>query len=274
MNMQTLKGPVAPEEGRTAGLLNSMEFAVTSALEGIMQDADLARGGKPFRINEIFYTLQGEGGRAGHPSVFLRFAKCNLKCNKADHGFDCDTEFNSWKPYTTHELLLACWRLWPAIEGEKWIVATGGEPGLQLSEALVAAFNEIGFRVAVETNGMFPIPRNVDWVCVSPKAPATTMQAWECGGADGGRREKVNELKFIVQPDIFPPYVEFRDAGCLAYAYLLSPAWDVTAESLSDKQARVGGMDRAAVDWAVGLVQAYPDIFRLSLQTHKIIGVR
>lgn len=110
------------------------------------------------KVNEIFYSLQGEGARAGQPTVFVRLTGCDLSC-----GF-CDTEFVSGREMTTNELL-AHVQQYPA----RWITWTGGEPMLQLKVETVEAFRAAGYQQSIETNGGHPVPFPVDWVVVSPK---------------------------------------------------------------------------------------------------------
>ena len=139
----------------------------------------------PYHVKEIYYTLQGEGAQTGRPAVFLRFAGCNLWSGREEDRADavcsfCDTEFvGTGGPgggvfQTPGDLVQAAARKWPgsARSERPLVVCTGGEPLLQLDEPCAAALRSAGFKVAVETNGTRPIPRGVDWVCVSPKAGA------------------------------------------------------------------------------------------------------
>lgn len=110
------------------------------------------------RINEIFYSLQGEGRNAGTPAIFIRFSGCNLSCHF------CDTDFHSYTTYTTEQLLQVLTQ-YPA----KMVVLTGGEPTLQATTDLVDSLHRAGYYVAMETNGTRVPPANVDWLTVSPK---------------------------------------------------------------------------------------------------------
>jgi len=139
-----------------------------------------------YAVKELFYTLQGEGAHTGRPSVFCRFAGCNLWSGReADRANAtcrfCDTDFRGtdgsggarFKDAET--LARAAVALWPADRRGAWIVCTGGEPALQLDAALVHAFQAEGFAVAIETNGTLPLADGLDWVCVSPKAQAPML---------------------------------------------------------------------------------------------------
>ncbi len=113
-----------------------------------------------YRVNEIFYSLQGEGWWTGTPMVFVRLAGCNLRCPF------CDTDFSASQPMTLDEILADV----RALAGDcRRIVVTGGEPSLQMDDAFVGAFHEAGFRIHVETNGTRPLPAGIDWITVSPK---------------------------------------------------------------------------------------------------------
>jgi len=135
-----------------------------------------------YSVKEIFYTLQGEGAQTGRPAVFCRFAGCNLWSGReADRASAicqfCDTDFVGTdgvlgaKYYAAQALAAVVDAQWPSTLSSlpKYVVCTGGEPLLQLDEALITALHERGFEVAIETNGTLPVPAGVDWVCVSPK---------------------------------------------------------------------------------------------------------
>ena len=139
-------------------------------------------GRMSYAIKEIFYTLQGEGGQAGRPAVFCRFAGCNLWSGldrdraNAQCRF-CDTDFvgtdgqNGGKFADAKALALAIAAQWPEAEpgADALVVFTGGEPCLQLDAALLDAISGQGFETAIETNGTLPVPTQIDWICVSPK---------------------------------------------------------------------------------------------------------
>jgi len=197
---------------------------------------------KKYRINEIFYSLQGEGVRAGCPSVFVRFSKCNLLCTIDTHGFDCDTEFESGQDLSAREICDEVSRL----SGEcRWIVLTGGEPALQVDEDLIEDFHRAGFQLAIETNGTLELPAKLDWITVSPKVPEEAL-----------RQRHADEVKYVraVGQGIPETVVE-------ANHYLISPAFD------GDR------VDDQTMEWCLGLVRANPQ-WRLSVQQHKGWGVR
>jgi 7-carboxy-7-deazaguanine synthase len=209
-----------------------------------------------YAVKEIFYTLQGEGANAGRPAVFCRFAGCNLWSGReADRasavcGF-CDTDFvgtdgpGGGKFRSAVELAAAAAAAWPAgrSEGRPLVVCTGGEPLLQLDEPLVAAFHAEGFEVAVETNGTVPPPAGIDWLCLSPKAGAPPVVVVG------------DELKLVFpQPGAEPARYE----GLRFRHFFLQPM---------DGPAREANT-RAALDYCL----AHPR-WRLSLQTHKLLGI-
>ena len=195
-----------------------------------------------YRINEIFYSVQGEGVRAGCPSLFLRFSKCNLLCTVASHGFDCDTEFESGDDLTTGEIVAAL----VDLSGDcRWVVLTGGEPGLQVDDELVDALHCAGYRLAIETNGTVALPSGLDWVTVSPKVPEEAL-----------RQRQADEVKYVRAAGQGIPETVVR-----ADHYLISPAFDgdvLRPETLA---------------WCLELVRRNPG-WRLSVQQHKGWGVR
>ena len=189
-------------------------------------------------VNEIFYSLQGEGGRTGQASIFIRLAKCNLACSF------CDTDFERGVKMTLEEVLNEI-ESWPC----KWIVWTGGEPTLQLTDEVVEFFKERGYSQAIETNGTRRVPKGIDYITCSPKQ----------------HFEKVKELIPIVDELRFP--IEkgdpLPDITILPKSerYLLSPIFD------NQK------MIPENVDYCISLVRQNPE-WALSLQTHKLIGIR
>lgn len=207
-----------------------------------------------YSVKEIFYTLQGEGFHAGRAAVFCRFTGCNLWSGREDGRPAavcqfCDTDFigtdgeGGGRFVTADELADAIDRTWKGGERARFIVFTGGEPLLQLDSALLDAAHRRGFTCAVETNGTQVAPPELDWVCVSPKAGAPLQLA-------GG-----DELKLVFpQPGLDPELL-----GQLAFDHFwIQPM---------DGVARVANT-RAAVDFCL----AHPR-WRLSLQTHKVIGI-
>jgi 7-carboxy-7-deazaguanine synthase len=211
-----------------------------------------------YQVKEIFYTLQGEGARAGRPAVFCRFAGCNLWSGReADRAGAvcrfCDTDFvgtdgpGGGRFATAEGLAAAIAARWPAgaPRARPYVVCTGGEPLLQLDQALIAALHQRGFEVAVETNGTLPAPPGLDWICVSPKASAPLILTHG------------DELKLVYpqsEPEAQPEW--FVD---LAFEHFFLQPLDGP-----DREAHT----RAAVAWCL----AHPQ-WRLSLQAHKLLGI-
>lgn len=209
---------------------------------------------KIYSVKEIFYTLQGEGAQTGRPAVFLRFAGCNLWSGREEDRASatckfCDTDFvgtdgeNGGKFSGADALADAVAAAWSGEAERRFVVCTGGEPALQLDDALVEALHARGFEIAVETNGTLPLPGGLDWVCVSPKA-GTTLKV--CSG---------DELKLVfpqqgVEPGVFEA-LEFRH-------FFLQPMDGPNLEQNT----------RLALAYCL----AHPK-WRLSLQTHKLLGI-
>ncbi len=210
-----------------------------------------------YSVKEMHYTLQGEGARTGRAAVFLRFAGCNLwsgrerdrataVCNFCDTDFVGTDGIGGGKFATAVELAAAVRACWPEhADGKPYVVCTGGEPLLQLDEPAIAALHAAGFEIAIETNGTLPAPESIDWICVSPKAAARVVQ------------RRGNELKLVYpqrEPEAQPE--RFRD---LAFDhFFLQPLDD----------GRRAEHVRAAIDYCLEHPQ-----WRLSLQTHKIVGI-
>lgn len=207
-----------------------------------------------YAVKEIFYTLQGEGAHAGRPAVFCRFAGCNLWSGReedrarAQCSF-CDTDFvgtdgdGGGKFETALELAHAVRSHWPGEPDRAFVVLTGGEPMLQVDQELIDALHNEGFEIAIETNGTIPVPEDIDWICVSPKAGTAVVQL------------SGDELKLV-----------YPQAG-------LSPAALEEMEFTFRFLQPMDGPDRdnntAA---AVAYCLAHP-AWRLSLQTHKLLGI-
>ena len=209
-----------------------------------------------YTVKEIFYTLQGEGRHAGRPAVFCRFAGCNLWSGREEDRASaickfCDTDFvgvgpDGGKFRSPDELADAVARLWPSPNGrgKRFVVCTGGEPLLQLDQAAIAAFHQRGFEVAIETNGTVEPPGGIDWICVSPKAGSTTVL------------RRGNELKLVYpQPGAEP---EAFQADDFDYFYLQPMDGPNLARNT-----------RLALEYCL----AHPQ-WKLSLQTHKFVGIR
>ena len=209
-----------------------------------------------YAVKELFYTLQGEGANTGRPAVFCRFAGCNLWSGReADRATAvcrfCDTEFvgtdgpGGGKFATAGDLAAAVQATWPDGDAtaRPLVVCTGGEPLLQVDVPLIEALHGAGFEVAVETNGTVDPPAGLDWVCVSPKAEADLVVL------------AGDELKLVYPQDGAPPD---RYAGLGFRHFFLQPM---------DGPAREANT-RAALDYCL----AHPR-WRLSLQTHKLLGI-
>lgn len=207
-----------------------------------------------YAVKELFYTLQGEGVQAGRPAVFCRFAGCNLWTGReADRATAtcrfCDTDFvgtdgpGGGRFEDPGRLAAAAAALWPGEGGPRLVVCTGGEPLLQLDEPLVAAFHARGFEVAVETNGTQEAPAGLDWVCVSPKAGAPL------------RLSRGDELKLVYPQAGLDP----ADLLGLDFRHFLLQPMD---------GPEVAAHTRQAVKYCL----AHP-VWRLSLQTHKVLGL-
>lgn len=197
---------------------------------------------KSYRINEIFYSLQGEGARIGQPSLFLRFSKCNLICKKETHGFDCDTEFETGDDLTIEEILTEFRSL---SRDCRWVVLTGGEPALQVDVELIEALHAAGYKLAIETNGTVELPAGLDWITVSPKVTE-----------DEVRQRVADEVKYVLGVGRDIPETEIE-----ADHYWISPAFD------GDQ------VDPRTIEWCTRMVQENPQ-WGLSVQMHKIWGVR
>ena len=208
-----------------------------------------------YSVKEIFYSIQGEGYYSGRPAVFCRFSGCNLWSGKEEDREQalckfCDTDFVGTDGidgglYKTAGLLAKkISQHWPQANERRFLVCTGGEPLLQLDAALIAALHEENFEIAVETNGTIPAPLGIDWICVSPKAGVQLVQtggdelklAYPQTGLDPQQYAKLNFRHFFLQP---MDNVDREEATRRTLEYVLAhPQW------------------------------------RISLQLHKILGVR
>jgi 7-carboxy-7-deazaguanine synthase (Cx14CxxC type) len=211
-----------------------------------------------YSVKEMYYTLQGEGAQTGRAAVFLRFAGCNLWSGREEHRAAavcrfCDTEFvgtdgpGGGKFATAAALAAAACTHWPAGDADTapYVVCTGGEPLLQLDTAAIDALHDAGFEIAVETNGTIEAPPGIDWLCVSPKANAELQQ------------RSGDELKLVypqseadAQPERFSD-LDFAN-------FFLQPCDNAEQEANT----------RRAVDYCLKDPR-----WKLSLQTHKIIGI-
>jgi len=209
-----------------------------------------------YSVKEMFYTLQGEGANAGQPAVFCRFAGCNLWSGREEDRSSaicqfCDTDFvgtdgtHGGKFDSAQDLAAAIARFWPATDTQhRFVVLTGGEPLLQVDEALVDALHAQGFTIAVETNGTVKPPKGIDWLCMSPNAGSQRL-------VETGQELKLVFPQIGAEPALF--------------------------ESLNFENFYLQPMDgpNAAANTAaaVAFCQAHPR-WRLSVQTHKLIGIR
>jgi len=188
-------------------------------------------------VNEIFYSLQGEGGRSGEASVFIRLTQCNLSCSF------CDTDYENGIAMTMEEILDAI-KAYPC----KWIIWTGGEPTIQLRDEHLAFFGSHGYRQAIETNGTRRVPSLIDYITCSPKQDYKSIKL---------RIPKVNEIRIpIAKGDTLPDIGVFPEAD----NYYLSPVFD------GDR------MNPDNVNYCVALIKEHPE-WKLSLQMHKLIHI-
>jgi 7-carboxy-7-deazaguanine synthase (Cx14CxxC type) len=209
-----------------------------------------------YSVKEIFYTLQGEGAQTGRAAVFCRFAGCNLWSGRAEDRTSaicrfCDTDFvgvdgpGGGKFEAADELAAAIEAKWPldSAWGKRFVVCTGGEPLLQLDRDLIEALHQRKFEIAVESNGTIAAPAGVDWLCISPKEGSNLVQ---CSG---------DELKLV-----FPQVgVDPADFELLAFRHFFLQPMD--------------GPERTVfTELAVRYCMDHPQ-WRLSLQTHKMLGI-
>lgn len=198
-----------------------------------------------YRVNEVFYSLQGEGVRCGTPNVFVRFTGCNMRCalepgKRSPGGFDCDTEFLSGR-WVDIDGLTA----WIDVElGDvatpHWIILTGGEPASQVDNHLITELHDRGYKLAIETNGSIALPAGIDWITVSPKIAEHAI-----------RQRTAHEVKYVRgYGQGVPKTVVTADH------YLISPAF------------RGNQLDQEVLQWCMKLCRDNPP-WRLSVQNHK-----
>jgi 7-carboxy-7-deazaguanine synthase (Cx14CxxC type) len=207
-----------------------------------------------YAVKEIFLTLQGEGAHAGRAAVFCRFSGCNLWSGREEDRAGavctfCDTDFVGMDGtlggrYGTADDLAATVAAQWAGTGERYVVLTGGEPLLQVDDALVAALHAHGFTIAIETNGTLDPPEGIDWICVSPKAGANL------------RIRKGQELKLVY------PQAENRPENFADLAFERFSLQPLDGPDVVENTAR-------AIDYCLRHPQ-----WRLSVQTHKTLGIR
>lgn len=217
-----------------------------------------------YAVKEMFLTLQGEGVRSGRRAVFLRFAGCNLWTGREQDRARaicqfCDTDFigtdgENGNKYTDAAALTAMVvSLWGVGLQERYIVLTGGEPMLQVDDALVDALHDAGFEIAIESNGTLPVHSGIDWVCISPKAGSEVVQ------------RRGDELKLVWPQPCDPlPGHDFADMAQWDFAnHLLQPLDDIDLPDGDDTHRQS----------CIAKVMEYPN-WRLTLQTHKMLGLK
>ncbi len=216
-----------------------------------------------YTVKELFPTLQGEGAHAGRAAVFCRFAGCNLWSGREEDRANaicqfCDTDFVGSDGFgggkfdtaiSLADAIEAAWRSTSAGPQQRYVVFTGGEPLLQLDDELIAALHQKGFAVAIETNGTIKVPKGVDWVCVSPKAGSDLIVL------------QADELKLVI------PQQDHADLEKIMARF----------EKMDYRNRFLQPMDgpslKSNTELAVSLCQKRP-LWRLSLQSHKLIGIR
>jgi 7-carboxy-7-deazaguanine synthase len=207
-----------------------------------------------YKVKEIYYTLQGEGAYTGRPAVFLRFTGCNLWSGREEDRSEavckfCDTEFVGTDgikggKYTAESLAKMVESLWPAHQNHRYVVCTGGEPLLQLDEELINALHDIQFEIGIETNGTITPPQGIDWICVSPKANTDVVVT------------KGNELKLVVRQEGIEP--EMFESWNFEHFFL---------------QPMDSPYLKPFTEWATAYCLNHPK-WKLSIQTHKMLGIR
>ncbi|MDM8566248.1 7-carboxy-7-deazaguanine synthase [Candidatus Halobeggiatoa sp. HSG11] len=206
-------------------------------------------------VKEIFYSLQGEGLQTGRAAVFCRFTGCNLWSGREEDRATaickfCDTDFigtngqNGGKFHDAQSLAAKVAESWLPVGGKPQVICTGGEPLLQLDSSLVEAFHQVGFEIAIETNGTIKPPANIDWICVSPKANAPLI-------LDSGDELKLIFPQIGVSPDLFKD-LNFK------YFFL---------QPMNDTQ--LNNNTQLALRYCLEHPQ-----WRISLQTHKLLDIQ
>lgn len=189
-------------------------------------------------VNEIFYSLQGEGGRSGEASIFIRLTKCNLACTF------CDTDFAQGEDMTVEEILAEIDQ-YPC----KWIIWTGGEPTIQLNDDILREFQKVGYKQAIETNGTRPVPSLINYITCSPKQNYEKIKKLI---------PFVNEIRIpVAKGDEIPDISVFPKAN----KYFLSPIFDGST------------IIKENVDYCVDMIKKNTD-WQLSLQVHKLIDIQ
>ncbi len=210
-----------------------------------------------YAVKEIFLTLQGEGVHAGRRAMFCRFTGCNLWTGReADRASAvcqfCDTDFvgmdgdNGGRYGDADALAAQIAALWGTGMERRFVVLTGGEPMLQVDNALITSLHDAGFEIAIESNGTIAVPRSIDWICISPKAGSTTVQT------------SGDELKLV-----------WPQSGS---DWLAMEEWDFAHHLIQPMDIADDTKRADALAQAIGFVGDHPR-WRLSLQTHKLLGL-
>lgn len=202
---------------------------------------------RTYRVNEIFYSLQGEGRHTGRAAVFIRFAGCNLRCSF------CDTEFNAYREMNTDEILSAVADCAGNTAQKPMVVLTGGEPTLQVDETFIECLHAQGYEVAMESNGTHTAPKNLDWLTVSPKEDAHWLVPPEGKTPD--------EIKIVFSETTHPESILAMVPHFGSPQLYLQPCDTGDAER-----------NKTIMQACVAYIKAHPQ-WRLSLQTHKLIGI-
>ena len=208
------------------------------------------------RVNETFISLQGEGHFTGTPAFFLRLSGCNLRCPF------CDTKHQSFSEMSEEEIVAEASRHLP-----RHIVITGGEPALQLTQSLVDKLHQAGFFIQIETNGTLPLPKGIDWVTCSPKALKVLSNSQTLSNSPlKGEKPKIDELKALYKgegdnPERLLESLPFGGDGGGPRLYL-QPLDTGDAEQ-----------NRAILRSCIDYIMQHPR-WRLSLQTHKLLGIK
>ena len=235
-----------------------------------------------YRINNIFYSLQGEGRNTGRAAAFVRFAGCNLRCPF------CDTEFDSYREMTADEILQEIAQLSSFYSplsslrsplsslhsplSSRFIVLTGGEPTLQVDEHFIDQLHQEGYEVAMESNGTRPAPRNLDWLTVSPKVVDGGRSMVDRGSwMVDGEGKAPDEIKIVFEENT----AEMLSSPASPLSSFLSPLSYLPSPPLLYLQpCDTGDSARNAfiLQQCISYIKQHPQ-WRLSLQTHKLIGI-
>ena len=227
-----------------------------------------------YKINEVFYTLQGEGAHSGIPAVFIRFSGCNLRCPW------CDTDFTDFTEMSAEQIVASALELYDLPnERRKMVVLTGGEPSLQVDTPLIEALHAAGFYICIETNGTRPLPDGIDWITCSPKmvcqSEGRSVSETVCqhSGLSAKRSllalTKANEVKVVFTGDYDP---EVWRSQLEAEHWLLQPL-RFAGEWLIENTDSWEDDRNDNLDDTVRYILSHP-FWRLSVQLHKIVGLR